>query len=242
MKCYYRTFWGDNKPQKRYVLLFNTYNDNYKLSKSCSEFDNINDCLEEAKELDLLYKTHKLPLKEKKIESYKNSWGNIIEKVKTIYNYSNKRSWWGYMILDMEECKCLKIGGYGYRLNTGKKADYADSRMLYIVERPRQINSVPYLIDYFFRDTNICPDDYLFECHEEYEGWLQFKYGDGKNAINYVKPQKQKSNKPKEEDKDIEGLKEYFDETYAEETLIEQKFSDLIDKETQNRLMEKYGW
>ena len=99
------------------------------------------------------------------------------------------------------------------------------------------INSSMSNKDYFFRDTDICPDEYIWK-EGEYNGWLQFKWGDGKNAINYVKPQKQKIKKVQNIVKEDEELNvgDY------EVELIETKFADIIDKETQKRFMEKYGW
>lgn len=257
MKSY--TFWHTTnkynkqiRPVKRYVLVFNTFTNNDRLSRSQSEYDDINDCLDEAKELDVLYKMHKLPLKKKVIKKYKNSWNEISERVETCYDFSDRRSWWGYLILDMKDCKCIKVGGYGYRLSVSVK--YNGKILLQVIERANQINGSLHLLDYFFRDITVCPEDYEFDGNEEYNGWLQFRWGDGKNAINYVKPKKNKnkeigfdietnglSNFPKEDD-EIKSLKEYFDDTYVEEDIIESKFSDIIDKETQKRLMDRYGW
>ena len=87
--------------------------------------------------------------------------------------------------------------------------------------------------DYFFRDPEVCPDEYMFK-DGEYAGWLKFKWGDGTNAIGYVKPPKQKKKIQEEFHEEIEA------EDYETE-LLENKFADMIDKETQKRLMDRYG-
>ena len=126
----------------------------------------------------------------------------------------------------MKECKAIRIGGYGFN---------CQNHMCY--NTCKSINSSMSNKDYFFRDTDICPDEYIWK-EGEYNGWLQFKWGDGKNAINYVKPQKQKIKKVQNIVKEDEELNvgDY------EVELIETKFADIIDKETQKRFMEKYGW
>lgn len=181
------TYWYHKrdswKPNKRYILIFNTFN-NYKIiSQSISQYDSLVDCMEESNELDLLYKLHKLPIEKKEFfigASKKNRYSKS-EQIKTVYDFSDNRSWWGYIILDMQNCKCIKVGGYGLKLYVSKHIDSRES--ISIVKYPRQINSSVYMLDYFFRDTNVCPDEYNFDGVEEYDGWIQYKWGDGKNAI-----------------------------------------------------------
>lgn len=240
------TYWynrKDNwKPTKRYILIFNTFTDSKVISISISQYDNWKDCMDESVELDSMYKTHKLPIEKKEffIGASKKNRMNKSERIKTIYDFSDNRSWWGYIILDMHDCKCLKVGGYGFRFYVSKRISTSES--INVIKNTKHINNSVYILDYFFRDTNVCPDEYEFDGIEEYEGWIQYRWGDGKNAINYVKPPKTKSINKKIVSEidgyDIEtgGLDDYF--KYES---LENKFSDLINKETYKRLMEKYN-
>lgn len=45
-------------------------------------------------------------------------------------------------------------------------------------------------LDFFFRGPYEVPEDYKWDTGE-YEGWLQFRWGDGKNAIIYGEEQKE---------------------------------------------------
>lgn len=234
------TYWFDGttnginkniKPSERYIILFNTFNDVKKLSYSISKYDNLNEALDEINDLNELYKNHEKPvlvgyeLVKQKIY-YNKSY------MKNIYDFSNNKSWWGYIFLDMKECICLKVGGDGFMFSNSH---------FHIVKTPKDINKSLEFKDYLFRDPNIVPDMYKWN-DGEYEGWLQFKWGDGKNAINYVKPVKQKISKQKTEEDN--SLSDDSNENYEdyEIDLIENKFADLLDKETKVKFMEKYGW
>ena len=223
------TYWwsaknGNDKPKSRYVILFSLKGQYGVTGYSRSEYDDLNACNEECDELNKMYATHHIPVILEKREIKANRYSK--KHLETIWDYSNGKSWWGYIVLDMKECKAIRIGGYGFN---------CQNHMCY--NTCKSINSSMSNKDYFFRDTDICPDEYIWK-EGEYNGWLQFKWGDGKNAINYVKPQKQKIKKVQNIVKEDEELNvgDY------EVELIETKFADIIDKETQKRFMEKYGW
>ena len=216
------TYWwsaknGNTRPKKRYVLLFSLKGQYGVRSLSRSEFDNIGDCEEECKELNKMYSTHKVPtVLEKKGKRH----------LTTVWDYSDNRSWWGYIVLDMQECKAIKVGGYGFNCTNYKCYDSC-----------RTINTDKAERDYFFRDPEVCPDEYEWK-QGEYKGWLQFKWGDGKNAIGYVEP-------PKPKKKEVEKIDPYEDYELESEfvaEMIEDKYDSIIEKETQKRLMDKYGW
>ena len=216
------TYWwsaknGNTRPKKRYVLLFSLKGQYGVRSLSRSEFDNIGDCEEECKELNKMYSTHKVPtVLEKKGKRH----------LTTVWDYSDNRSWWGYVVLDMQECKAIKVGGYGFNCTNYKCYDSC-----------RTINTDKAERDYFFRDPEVCPDEYEWK-QGEYKGWLQFKWGDGKNAIGYVEP-------PKPKKKEVEKIDPYEDYELESEfvaEMIEDKYDSIIEKETQKRLMDKYGW
>lgn len=216
------TYWwsaknGNTRPKKRYVLLFSLKGQYGVRSLSRSEFDNIGDCEEECKELNKMYSTHKVPtVLEKKGKRH----------LTTVWDYSDNRSWWGYIVLDMQECKAIKVGGYGFNCTNYKCYNSC-----------RTINTDKAERDYFFRDPEVCPDEYEWK-QGEYKGWLQFKWGDGKNAIGYVEP-------PKPKKKEVEKIDPYEDYELESEfvaEMIEDKYDSIIEKETQKRLMDKYGW
>ena len=90
-----------------------------------------------------------------------------------LYDFTNtKARAWGYLIADTEEQKVIKWGGIGM-YNLTKKDD------------------VRYIKDRLFRGEDEIPKNYKWD-NGEYEGWLQFRWGDGKNAVDYVEPQKKK--------------------------------------------------
>lgn len=222
------TYWwsakdGNNKPKSRYVILFSLKGQYGVKGYSRSEYDDLGACNEECDELNKMYASHPIPVILEKRET-KTRYSK--KHIEIIWDYSNGKSWWGYIVLDMKECKAIRIGGYGFNCQNHICYDTCKS-----------INNSMSNKDYFFRDTNICPDEYIWQ-EGEYNGWLKFKWGDGTNAINYVKPQKQKIKKVQNIVKEDEELNV---EDYEAE-LIETKFADIIDKETQKRFMEKYGW
>ena len=218
-------------PTTRYVILFNLRTETHRISFSKSLYDSKEDCMAECNELDEMYKHHPLPVQSK--DELKNKRTGKVE-YHTIYDYTNGKSWWGYIVLDFELCQIIRIGGYGFY--TSNYFPLAKNIRTSIIDKMKVANTAE-CRDYFFRDVDKVPDDYEFDTGE-YEGWLQFRWGDGKNAIDYVAPPKQK--KPKIEKSEIE---EIDDEDYNYEAdLIEDKFTDLLDKETRKNLMEKYGW
>lgn len=100
---------------------------------------------------------------------------------------------WGYLWGDRETRK-LTWGGYKLKeYNPG-----SDKRLL---------------LDKLFRTTDDVPNGYKWD-DGEYEGWLQFKWGDGKNAVDYVAPKKKKK---------IEDIAEDHSEQY-------EKLYELMDK------------
>lgn len=109
---------------------------------------------------------------------------------------------WGYLWGDRETRK-LTWGGYKLKeYNPG-----TDKRLL---------------LDMLFRTTEDVPEDYKWD-DGEYEGWLQFKWGDGKNAVGYIEP-----NKPKKEKKE-EIIEESEDTQWIDD--MENDFLKEEDKE-----------
>ena len=188
--------YGNTKPKSRYVILFSLKGQYDITGYSRSEYDDLASCLNECDELNKMYATHPIPvILEKRYTSTRKYAQKHFE---IIWDYSNGKSWWGYIVLDMKECKAIRVGGYG------------------------------------FHYKNTCYKTCKF-INSEYAGWLKFKWGDGTNAIGYVKPPKKKKKIQEEFHEEIEA------EDYEAE-LLENKFADMIDKETHKRLIDRYGW
>ena len=212
--------YGNTKPKSRYVILFSLKGQYGITGYSRSEYDDLASCLNECDELNKMYATHPIPVVLEKREIRASKYSR--KQLEIIWDYSNGKSWWGYIVLDMKECKAIRVGGYGFHY---KNTCYKTCK---------SINSSMETKDYFFRDPEVCPDEYMF-MDGEYVGWLKFKWGDGTNAIGYVKQPKKKKKIQEEFHEEIEA------EDYEAE-LLENKFADMIDKETQKRLMDRYGW
>lgn len=86
--------------------------------------------------------------------------------------------------------------------------------------------------DIFFRKENEIPKDYKWDIGE-YEGWLQFRWGDGKNAIDYKKPSNKKA----------QLLEEFKDDEEVERTDgddIQDNFDNDIIKDICRRKFERW--
>ncbi len=174
IKKRYFTYWENfkgiwNYPKKRYVVLFSSWTNVIK-SKTRNEFNTLEEAEEECKLINQLYST--TPKPEKKF----NKNGKFVGRwsfEKYDWDFSNGAYFWGYALLDMKECKFLKIvnefhNGY---CSIKKKPELK-------------------IYDYYFRKENEIPKDYEWDERGEYEGWLQFRWGDGKNSINYKEEHK----------------------------------------------------
>lgn len=194
--AYAKANYNVNRPKKYAVLFSSWYEGNMAKSFSCTEFDTLDEALEEAKLINKLYSDTPKPVKiYKEIRSKyspKCKWNNNY-----IWDFSNGGYFWGYMVIDMINEKFVKIINglrvFGYNLT-----------------------SKPGLSDYdmFFRGEDEIPQDYEWDERGEYEGWLQFRWGDGKNAIDYVEP-------PKKERPGVDEIWEVYDE--ATDTYKKQK-------------------
>lgn len=228
------TYWwsakyGNTRPKSRYIILFSLKGQYGVTGYSRSEYDDLAPCLDECDELNKMYATHPIPVILEKREIRSNRYSK--KHLETIWDYSDGKSWWGYIVLDMKECKAIRVGGHGF---------HCQNHICY--DTCKSINGSKETRDYFFRDPEVCPDEYKWK-NGEYAGWLQFKWGDGTNAIGYVKPPKQKKKTQEELYEEFEA-EDYLNELQKdyEAELIENKFADIIDKETQKRLMDRYGW
>ena len=206
---------------KRYVLIFNIW-DNKKCSKSITQYDTIDEVKEEYMFINELYANTPRPKRIPKEDNYRRRYG------KKEYNisYEGGARFWGYIIIDYDKNEIIKIHNDGLLDFEGKT----------ITLRMK---------DFYLRKPGEIPEDYTFECNAEYEGWLQYRWGNKKNAVDYVAPPKPKK-KPKnlfEEfgyDYETHGLMEFPEPEYYDTEIIENKFADLLDKETKQRLLDRW--
>ena len=94
------------------------------------------------------------------------------------------------------------------------------------------------LYDILFRGPDEIPKNYKWD-FGEYEGWLQFRWGDGKNAIDYVEKEK-----PKKEVNNIDNeevIDEPIDTSYVDEyEEIENSFIKAEDAEKLKKLIDRW--
>jgi len=126
------------------------------------------------------------------------------------------KDFWGYVIADTEECKVIEWGGL-CMYHISKKMDQREVK------------------DYLFRGEDEIPKDYKWD-DGEYEGWLQYRWGDGKNAIGYVEPKKTKIVKEAEAFSEINDNM-YIDNEYDS---LESSFLKEEDKEKLKRLIDRW--
>ena len=148
---------------KRYRLLFSIWGSSY--SDSISDFDNIEELKEETKLLKKFYNNTPRPRKE--------SNGS--------FDFSDGRSFWGYITLDYEKEEVLEVYRDGARIyHENKKGGYI----------PEVLKGETLKIkDLMFRGEDEIPKDYKWD-EGEYEGWLKYRWGDGSNAIKPKEPKK----------------------------------------------------
>jgi hypothetical protein len=101
------------------------------------------------------------------------------------------------VIIDRLEAKILKESKKSVKIDTLKKVCNKTYELSWDIKHNcyTEANRIlPYLhydinnrlskLDFFFRGPHEVPEDYKWDTGE-YEGWLQFRWGDGKNAITY---------------------------------------------------------
>ena len=179
------------------------------VDKEKYEFDTLEELNEHIKLFKELCKDYEKP-------STKSVWCQHHKKLEDIFDTPNKRRY-GYLYGDRETMRLY--WGYDKLYNCNKST------------------STLKLYDILFRGEDEIPKDYKWD-DGEYEGWLQYRWGDGKNAIDYV--EKEKPKKPKKEiDEEIDNIKDWESgvEDYEE---IENAYAKLEDKELIKKLGERW--
>lgn len=213
---------------KRYMLYAKVWNDK-KNTTYKEEYDTEAEWKNGLDEFLDFYKDVKVPSFKRK-EIFENFYDNNIKKCLQNYSvhefdFSDGALFWRYAILDFDECRIIKYGGYDV-------PNYYNSYMRNKPARERKTLGKLYMKDLYFRGKDEIPKDYRWDVGE-YEGWLQFRWGDGKNAVDYVPPKKEKKEvTPIIEDDYDEGEYEY----------LEEKYDKIATNSMKDLLMEKLGW
>lgn len=178
MKSTHPTYWYLNNncnsyPTKRYILIFDKYRNYASKNQVYTEYDTIEEANEEAFLINEFYKDTPKPVR------VKNKYS------KMTYEFPNNAYFWGYIILDMEDMKLIEIGHDGIKVSL-------DNIFLREYHIKKKSDFTHQIKDIFFRKESEVPEKYVFD-DGEYEGWLQYRWGDGMNAIN--KPKKEKTPK-----------------------------------------------
>jgi len=143
-----------------------------------------------------------------------------------------------YLCLDFEREKVFKFNVYDkyssykedYYINYTSLFTFLNSIRLDDKDNRKIDPNSPYSRDILFRGDDEIPKDYKWD-KGEYEGWLQYRWGDRKNAI--VKDPKPKNNNPQK-------ITVQETKTIAEE--IEDKYNRLEELERLKIYNEKGNW
>lgn len=200
------------KLKNPYVVIFNLWDN--KFIQQINDYATLEEALEEAKLINIYYADTPKPIR---LKDHYKSWSGRSSN-EPIYGYSNGGKFWGFIVIDYNKNEIVKIGHDGLK-NFGKKIT---------------LN----MKDYFLRDANEIPENYQFD-FGEYDGWLQYRWGDGKNAVDYVEPKKKKKNTIGI-DFETGDLSSFPTPDDYNTELIESKFEDLFSKETKQRLLDKW--
>lgn len=139
--------------------------------------------------------------------------------------------WYGWVVFDFEKEEIFNVGGkalkdYEFPLKSLRLKDLA-----------------------FTREDEI-PKDYKWDAGE-YDGWLQFRYGNGLNAIEIEDERNRKAAEKKEEYRKKQQEKQDSSDNESEYSEfadtddyndIQEQYDDELDKATIKYNMERFGW
>jgi hypothetical protein len=200
---------------KRYVLVFETWgNPDMKPVRTINEYDTTKGWKEEAALIDECYAdTPKPREREREWNERTKTWNYFGDYSKSDmhsihpYNYvfDNDAKFWGYVVLDFELQNVVKFGGEG--IKDCYKECFKDYHKYQ-------------LLDAMFRGEDEVPKGYKWD-DGEYKGWLRFRWGDGKNSVDYRPPRKC----------GIHTCETYSDEEENYLDQLEEEFSKAGDRE-----------
>ena len=148
------------KHTKRYMVIFEKWG-RIEFHEDKTEFDTLTEAMEEAQLLEEFYADTPSP---KKLSRYDWRTGRSTYYPEWDEPYLDEYLW-GYVILDFEEEKVIKWG----------------HDQLKYVSKNEDIRKVK---DRFFRKDGEVPEGYKWDVGE-YEGWLQFRWGNGRNSVEF---------------------------------------------------------
>ena len=228
------------KHTKRYVLRFHIWWIEY-LDKECSrtkhhlhvsneEFDTKAEMNEVVRLYEELYKDTPRPEKIKTHYVHKPT-GKILNQTYLPWNLERRdyyevnehfdfsdgnARFWGYVLLDFEEEKILGV--------------YHDKRDLWINWKTDLS-----LLDKLFRKPGEIPENYKWD-EGEYQGWLQYRWGNGLNAIEVEDKRNEQKNKKPSKSTTLPTKLEVTEEIDD----LENKFSKQIEKEEKLRKLDRW--
>lgn len=152
------SMWGKSLSAKDMRGLYNLKEYTY----SETEFDTESEWKEEVGLIEDVYADTPRPYKVEKEGSkyHEKTW-----------EFEVNSRFWGYLVLDFDKERVIKVGGDGiYKYHKNGIGSW--------MSEPVSLR----MLDELFRGEDEVPKDYVFDTGE-YEGWLQYRWGDGKNAI-----------------------------------------------------------
>jgi hypothetical protein len=148
---------------KRYGIVFDKWSI-YGNHRDITEYDTIEEVNEEIVLIEEMYRD--TPRPKPKYSKYSYDSKNICVASNYIWSAGYiGEAFWGYLVVDFEEERIIKWGNDCLR-TYNKKSDIREIK------------------DWLFRGEKEVPKDYVWKTGE-YQGWLQYRWGNGKNAIKY---------------------------------------------------------
>lgn len=148
------------KHTKRYMVIFEKWG-RVEFHEDKTEYDTLAEAMEETQLLEEFYADTPSP---KKLSRYNWRTGRNTYYHEWDEPYLDEYLW-GYVILDFEEERVVKWG----------------HDQLKFVSKNEDIRKVK---DRFFRKEGEVPEGYKWD-DGEYEGWLQFRWGNGRNSVEF---------------------------------------------------------
>ena len=195
------SMWGKSPTARNMTGLF----DLKEFVHTETEFDTEAEWKEEVKLIEEVYADTPRPVE---IEIPRDKW-----HTKT-WSFEVESRFCGYMVLDFEREKVLKVGRDGvFRFHQNGINRWGSEAI-----------SLK-MLDELFRGDDEIPKGYVFDSGE-YEGWLRYRWGDGKNAVICKQETCKKPHKKKY------GLHVQFDESELED---EFDAADAIQEEYEKK-------
>lgn len=192
---------------KRYIVVTNVWGKKLNIFRNLKDFFN-----EEREYFDTM----------EEVNEYVNLFEGVYKDSKCdVIKVFEPFEMWGYVVGDTKNLSTIKFGGTGMKYvsdklkgsqkNISKAVPFSKSDKTYSFNNMNTKMNKLYIKDYLFRGEDEISPDYIWD-NGEYEGWLQFRWGDGKNAIDYVEPEK-----PKKTPDDIVDFAEMEDPWFEQE-------------------------